>query len=392
MSMPGQLVSGFLLPLLRGGALRVGRPIGESALARLGAALAHREAEGAGEGAVAALASARREVAARFLPSPPEPPLDEVSLRLGAALYDLLALGHPDLAAGTLGGLAHRQERIAAAALRFAAVGPPGSAREAVNRHSLLSRLPEIVRVDRTVTFWLGRQVFVGRTPPRRVTALPGLRRVRVERQTRGWLREIGIPVAGRGAFLALNLASPLGEALDPRRLDPPLGWGRILPLLRFPSLARVVAGSAVEQGVDRAGDALASALFRFAGRHDPPIGVPASGESVAFALRFLAHLVWLDVLFGPRVGATESGRRAGSEGPTDVGLDLAAVLTAAARTRSSLVWPADVPPDGQLGRAFRARLDEMAARAEVGATARLSAARAIAELALAPAAEPVAL
>ena len=28
--------------------------------------------------------------------------------------------------------------------------------REAVNRHSLLARLPEIVRVDRTVHFWLG--------------------------------------------------------------------------------------------------------------------------------------------------------------------------------------------------------------------------------------------
>ena len=131
------------------------------------------------------------------------------------------------------------------------------------------------------------------------MTALPGLRRVRVEQTSRSWLREIGIPVVGRQAFLALNVASPLGEALDPLRLDPPVAWGRILPVLRFPTLARVVAGQAVAIGVDRSGDALADALYRFASFHDPPAGIDASPEAVAFALRFLAHLVWLDVLFG---------------------------------------------------------------------------------------------
>jgi hypothetical protein len=44
---------------------------------------------------------------------------------------------------------------------------------------------------------WLGRQAFVGRVPPRRVTALPVLRRVRVEVVKRAWLREIGIPSLG---------------------------------------------------------------------------------------------------------------------------------------------------------------------------------------------------
>ena len=192
------------------------------------------------------------------------------ALRLGAALHDLLALGHPELG----GTRSRRAERVAAAALELASIGaPPTSAREAVNRHSLLARLPEIVRVDRTVHFWLGQQTFVGREPPPRVTALPTLRRVRIEQTSRSWLREIGIPVVGRQAFLALNVASPLGEALDPLRLDPPIAWGRILPVLRFPTLARVVAGQAVAIGVDRAGDALADALYRFASFHDPAAG-----------------------------------------------------------------------------------------------------------------------
>src|SRR5450432_43584 len=388
--MPRSFVSQFLLPLRRGGALHVGRPLGERAFARL-LALAAADRPRQGDGMVPdpfmALAAARRELAARHLPTLAAPPLDEITVRLGAALHNLLALGHPDLAGP---GLARRQARIADSALALAAVAAPQSARETVNRHSLLARLPEIVRVDSTVRYWIGRQIFVGQTPPRRVTALPALRRVRVDRTRRSWLREIGIPAVGRRAFLAMSAASPLGEALDPLRLDPPIGWGRILPILRFPGIARVVAGGAVELGVDRAGDALAGALYRFAGFHDPPFGLPASSESVAFALTFLAHLVWLDVLFGagrddasagqaqrrvghPERSVAEVKRSSQPEGAADAGLELAVVLTAAARARPSLVWPADVPRTGDLGRAFRARLDAMAARADAGGASNLA-------------------
>jgi len=386
--MPRRFVSRFLLPLVHGGALHVGRPFGPAAIERL-LAPGGAQAEGDGAGPIEALAAARRGVAARHLPTMVAPLLDETSLRLGAALHNLLALGHPALAGP---GLSRRQERIAVAALALAEMRPPGSAREAVNRHSLLARLPEIVRIDRTVRYWIGRQIFVGRTPPRRVTALPGLRRVRIDRTSRSWLREIGIPSVGRRAFLALNAASPLGEALDPLRLDPPIGWGRILPILRFPAVARLVAGAAVELGIDRTGDALAGALYRFAGFHDPPIGLPASGEAVAFALTFLAHAVWLDVLFGAAAN-TAAGAAPGSQA-TDLGLELAIVLTAASRVQPALVWPADVPASSDLGRAFRARLDALAARADAGAAARLAAATGIAEFAASapPATRPIAL
>jgi hypothetical protein len=381
--MARQFVADFMLPLVRGGALRIGRPLGAGALARLEAALARADVpRGAAE--LRELGEARRAVAARYLPGTAPPALDAVSIRLGAALYNLLALGHPDLAGP---GLTRRQERIAEAALAFADVGAPASACEAVGRHSLLARWPEIVRVDRTVRFWLGRQKFVGRTPPRRITALPALRRVTVERTSRNWLRDIGIPASAQRAFVALNAASPLGEALDPLRLDPAIAWGRILPVLRFPALARVVAGSAVELGVDRAGDAMAAALYRFAGIHDGPIGVAASSDAVRFALQFLAHLVWLDVLFGPRAGA-----RHVEAGAAAVGLELAVVLAAAARANAALVWPPDVPADSDLGRGFRDRLAALAVAAESAAPSRRVAAQSIAALAAPHAAEPLAL
>jgi hypothetical protein len=221
---------------------------------------------------------------------------------------------------------------------------------------------------------------------------------VRVEQTSRSWLREIGIPVVGRQAFLALNVASPLGEALDPLRLDPPVAWGRILPVLRFPTLARVVAGQAVSTGVDRSGDALADALYRFASFHDPQPGVDASPEAVAFALRFMAHIVWLDVLFGTGGEKPESADVADAAGVANVasvdrslepGADLAVMMTAAARTARALVWPADVPESGDLAEAFGRRLDALARRAHIDGMPRFPAALAIAELAAAPTTKP---
>jgi hypothetical protein len=391
-----RFVSSFLVPLVRGGAVRIGRPLGSQAVERLAREAAAAEPEAAGR-----LGASRLVVASRLLPTAAAPPLDETSLRLAAALHDLLALSHPGLAGP---GLAKRQQRIAYAAFALASVGPPASAREAVNRHSLLARLPEIARVDSTVSFWLGRHLYLGRTPPRRVTAMPGLRRVRIERRDRSWLREIGIPAVARRAFLALSAASPIGEALDPLRLEPPLGWGRILPILRFPPLARIVAGRALELGVDRAGDVLGEALYRFASYHDPPVGLPASGDAVGFGLRFLAHIVWLDVLYGGgEARTTPEGERAGFAAPVAAplaallaapaagrqegpGIDLAVILTAAARTRLSLVWPPDVPRTGDLAEAFRARLASLAARAEDHGLPRFPAALGLAELAVAPA------
>jgi hypothetical protein len=352
-------VAGFLVPLVRGGRLHVGRPLGARAVERLGRLAAAREAAGPrDDDAVAALAAARAEVASRFLPDAPAPSLDEATLRLGAAVHDLLVLIHPDLEGPRI---ARRRERIAQAAAGLAALGSPRTAEEAVARHSLLARVPEIGRTDSTVSFWLGRQTFVGRAPPARVTALPALRRVRVDVVKRSWWRDIGVPAVAREALLALGVASPLGEALDPLRLDPSFSFGRVLPVLRAPTLCRAVAGRMLDVGLDRAGDALAMALLRFASRQDPPGGVEATPEAVAFALRFVAHVVWLDVLFGGPPAPEVAPR--GDVAP-GTGTELGTLLTTAARLAPALVWPPDVPADGEAGRAFAARLEELARRA----------------------------
>ena len=221
-------VSDFMLPLVRGGPVHIGRPLGMEVIARLAEELPAIDSD-----AVDALGACRRVVVARVVPGPAAPPLDPASLRLAAALHDLLALSHPDIWHSS-----RRQERNLGGCPGAGGAGPAalgaGGAGAAL---AAIAAAQEIVRIDRTVRFWLGQRSYVGQTPPKRVMALPALRRVRVERTGRSWLREIGIPAVARRAFLTLNVASPLGEALDPLRLEPPISWGRTarvaLPLAR---------------------------------------------------------------------------------------------------------------------------------------------------------------
>jgi hypothetical protein len=147
---------------------------------------------------------------------------------------------------------------------------------------------------------------------------------------------------------MAVHRASPLGEALDPLRLDPPLAWERILPVLRFPSLCRLVAGRLLEIGLEPAGGALVAALLRFSAARDPAGGT-ATPADIAFAIRFLAHAFWLDQLYG---GTSEPS---GSS-------DLVALLATALSFDPRLLWPPDVAPGSALGAAFRARLERLAA------------------------------
>jgi hypothetical protein len=350
---PIPLVSRFLLPLVKGGPLHVGRPIGPRAIGalaaawRMGARRPFTSVEDmAEEDAVAELTRLRQGRARAFLFSASAPPLDETSLRLGVAVHNLLALGHPGLARR---GLERRQERIVDASLPIAELGPPQTAEEAVRRHSLLARLGEITRTEHTVEYWAGRRRYVGRQPPSHLLALPRVRRVSTTSVRRLWFKEIGVPQCGRPLWIALHRASPLGEALDPLRLEPPLAWERVLPVLRFPALARAVAGRLLEIGLEGVGTALVAALLRFASLRESA-GVTPAGA--AFAIRFLAHLFWLQHLYG--------GDELTANG------DLVALLLSAADIDPRLVFPPDAPAGAPVGADLRERLARLRATAEL--------------------------
>jgi hypothetical protein len=181
-----------------------------------------------------------------------------------------------------------------------------------------------------------------------------------------------------------------------------------LLSVLRFPAVARLVAGHIVELGVAVAGDALAEALYRFGSLQDAAGSVQASSEAVAFALAFLAHLAWLDHLFdpvaaftGPSARSKRSGRgsgpvvaaapdpeglRAHSDG---VGRELAVLLAAAAQVHPDLIWPPDVPRASPLGRDFARALVRTFERHQVEKSPRWPAALELANLAARVAGQP---
>jgi hypothetical protein len=341
-------VSRFLLPLVKGGSLHIGRPLDQALAQALAGAFAAPEDQRGDRLSPAELVAASelgflrgRTARALVLDAPP-PPLDDESFRLGAALHNVLLLTHPALGADPAD---RTRQRIAEAAEVLAALGPPRSALVAVWRHSLLARLPEIIQPERIVTHWLGRHRFVGRTPPARLLALPRLRRVRLEETRRSWLREVGIAAIARPAWHALLAANPLGEALDPLRLEPPLSFGRILPVLRFATLARTVASRLLDAGLVPAGSAFAAAIFRYASLRESVTGAVAPQAGVAVGITFLAHAVWLELVAGRGQVDPDGG-------------ELADLLVPAAEVDPRLVFPPDVAPGSEAGRHMRAALE----------------------------------
>ena len=113
--MARRFISQFLLPLVRGGTLFVGRPLSVAdvqaliqspASARSSSAWTNDPARAWPEldpverEAAAALAVARQERLTGLVARPPLPPLDQATWRLGAVIHNLLAMSHPVLATG----------------------------------------------------------------------------------------------------------------------------------------------------------------------------------------------------------------------------------------------------------------------------------------------------
>lgn len=357
----------FVLPLVQGGPVDVGRPIGPRGFGKLvaryaaqpaGAALVVQDAQPApgpaasDRWALADLAARRRERGLAWLPGYAAPALGETDLRLCVALHNLLALGHPALS---------RSVRVRESVLGFSAdlasVGAPGDATSAVDRHTLFALLARLARNEHEVRNWLGARTFVGREPPKRLLLWPKLRRVSVLHQERVWLRDIGVPPDARGLWDLLADANPLLDALDLHRLDPPVSWPRLATVLRFASLARPLAADFVGQGLSRVGEALALALFRFGGAQAAG-GAADRASSLVFGVTFLSHLYWMHTL---------------CKLPGDAGPALTALLAEAANV-PTLLYPRDLHAKGAATRfavplagVFATRIGALRQRARAG-------------------------
>ena len=168
-----RLFVGFIAPLVVGGAMTPGRPIGAKAALAIG-----EDRPLADIDKVSHVQLARVRIARRLVPIDRFGPLRAAEWATLACLHDVVQAAHPDLK-----GVFRRRAPLELLDIVDGAlerIPSPTSVMEALSRHTLLSRMFEITRTDTVVSWWVGSRTFLGEDPPARLAAWPELRRVNV--------------------------------------------------------------------------------------------------------------------------------------------------------------------------------------------------------------------
>ena len=276
----------FILPLVAGGEVHVGRPITPPELERLQADL-----DGATVPLVA-IDEARTDALATVCARPPSLVLGDDELALAVGLHDALVLAHPD-ADGTLITDSMRR-RIAGAALVMVSQPLTRDRTRVLARHGLLHNLHRLGRADLLVSWWTGRARFYGQQPPARLVAWPGVRRVR-EDVTRAGFEDLMAAPEVAPVTAALLRRSPLTQLLAPPSNGPPLHWEDAVFLLRDPELARAIAYATLRhdgRGDDARGPLVGAA--RLAAAFEQMIERNPPAADIRAVAAFLVHLAGL--------------------------------------------------------------------------------------------------
>jgi len=223
----------FVKPLVAGGELHVGAPIPYGDVERWDTELDAATVE------LVAVDEARTNVLSTLVVRPPALVLEADDLMLAAGLHNALFLVHPR---ADLWSVSDRQRRrIIDNALTLVSRPLTRERKRVMARHALLHNLFHLTRRDTTVSWWTGRARFQGQVPSKRLTAWPGLRRVREEHADVGF-DELLAGHDTQAVVAALLRRTPLTQLLDSQPGAPPLHWEDAVFVLRDTELARAVA------------------------------------------------------------------------------------------------------------------------------------------------------
>lgn len=269
----------FTLPLVAGGRMHIGKPIGLDELQTFEEQLPHATEP------LVAVDEARTEVLSELVVRPPALVLDADELQLSAAVYNLLFLCHPrtDSWLVTSGGV----KKVADTAQRFAAQPISQNRTRVLARHALLHNLFDIQRTDTVVSWWTGSATYEGQPAPSRLRAWRSIRRVREETS----LAEYDELLAGPDAapvMATLLRRSPLTQLLDSHKAAPPLHWEDAVFLLRDAELARAIAYNALS--ADEPGEMVITPA-RFAAAFERMLERSPKVEDLRAVAAFLSHL-----------------------------------------------------------------------------------------------------
>jgi hypothetical protein len=252
----------FVLPLVGGGPLHVGRPKDARFVTQL------RDLAFLGGDATLEVELARQKRAAAFWLSHVSTPFCESSLALVVGAHNLLFLSHPDRQRWSV--TEARCARMVGFTARLLRLSPPHSEEETVARHTLLAHLGGLVRTDTELEYWAARHFFSGQEPPRRLKRWPRLRRVRERRQVVTWLETAPLSDHQLQLLQALLSASPLTQLLTPQRPTPAFDWNAVGDYLRWPRLCRLVCHHYLELGLEQVGPPLAQAFWELTTQPTP--------------------------------------------------------------------------------------------------------------------------
>jgi hypothetical protein len=219
----GRVFDRFLAPLVLGGPMEPGRPIGGRAALAVGQDRVVPDSELASH-----VQLGRCRVARKLVPVDRLPPATVAEWALGAVLHDIVQASHPSLHGAFRKKLPARILALAEATL--AHVPAASSVGEALGRHTWFSRMFEIQRTDTVIRWWVGSETFLGTTPPGRLSAWPELRRVNVEKTPRPLMdlptTASCLDEAAYGRAVSAFLAkTPLTDLATMHRASPGFFW-----------------------------------------------------------------------------------------------------------------------------------------------------------------------
>jgi hypothetical protein len=273
------LLERFVLPMVRGGELVVGRPIAIDELSDLEAQIPHNTPQ------LGVIDDARTEVSSELVVRPPAMVFDADELSLAACVHNLLFLVHPR--ADTWAVSTSGRRRVLETAQEMAARPLSHSRSRVLARHGLLHNLFRLSRVDTKISWWTGSATFLGQKPPARLRTWRSVRRVREEQSVAGYEDLLGT-VEVAPVVTALLRRAPLTQLLAMTRESPPLYWEDAVFLLRDAELARAVAYRALRGGEPRQ---MVAAPARYAAAFEQMLERAPAEADVRAVAAFLCHL-----------------------------------------------------------------------------------------------------
>ena len=273
------LLDRFVLPLVKGGELAVGRPIAVDELRTLEEQIPHASEK------VVEVDDARTDVLADLVVRPPSLVFDADELSLAAAVHNLLFLVHPRADSWSVSGSARK--KVLETAQGMAARPLSQSRSRVLARHALLHNVFDLTRVDTKVSWWTGSATFLGQRPPGRLRAWKTVRRVREEKTVASYDELLGT-VEVAPVVSAVLRRTPLTHLLSMSREGPPLQWEDAVFLLRDPELARAIAYAAVRGSEPRQ---VVAAPARLAAAFEQMLERAPPAADVRAVTAFLVHL-----------------------------------------------------------------------------------------------------